>query len=96
MDSDKPLAAMSWMQRLKRLFAIDIETCPVCGGQLRSIACVEEPARATASCLRLMPYGQTAQALSPALIAKIRGHIRTRDELASLDARGPGGRIQTE
>ena len=27
-DSDKPPAPMSWMQRLKRLFAIDIETCP--------------------------------------------------------------------
>jgi len=27
------------MQRLKRVFAIDIETCPVCGGTLRVIAC---------------------------------------------------------
>jgi hypothetical protein len=35
---------MSWAQRLKRVFAIDIETCPDCGGQLRVIACVEEPA----------------------------------------------------
>jgi hypothetical protein len=43
-DSDKPLAPMSWMQRLKRVFAIDIETCPDCGGQLRVIASVEEPA----------------------------------------------------
>ena len=34
---------MSWMQRLKRVFAIDIETCPDCGGQLRIIACIEEP-----------------------------------------------------
>ena len=38
-DSDKPLAPMSWMQRLKRVFAIDIETCPDCGGKLRVIAC---------------------------------------------------------
>ena len=44
MDSDKPLAPMSWMQRLKRVFAIDIETCPDCGGKLRVIASVEEPA----------------------------------------------------
>ena len=28
---------------LKRVFAIDIETCPECGGQLRVIACIEEP-----------------------------------------------------
>ncbi len=44
LDSDKPLAPMSWMQRLKRVFAIDIETCPDCAGKLRVIACVEEPA----------------------------------------------------
>lgn len=44
MDSDKPLAPMSWMQRLKRVFAIDIESCPDCGGKLRVIACIEEPA----------------------------------------------------
>jgi hypothetical protein len=44
MDSDKPLAPMSWAQRLKRVFAIDIESCPDCGGTLRVIACIEEPA----------------------------------------------------
>ena len=27
-DADHPPAPMSWMQRLKRVFAIDIETCP--------------------------------------------------------------------
>ena len=43
MDSDKPRAPMSWMQRLKRVFAIDIETCPDCGGTLRVIACIEDP-----------------------------------------------------
>ncbi len=29
--------------RLKRVFAIEIETCPLCGGKLRVIACIEEP-----------------------------------------------------
>ena len=38
-DRDQPVAPMSWMQRLKRVFAIDIETCPHCGGTLRVIAC---------------------------------------------------------
>jgi len=40
---DKPMAPMTWMQRLKRVFAIDIETCPKCGGKLRVIACIEDP-----------------------------------------------------
>ena len=40
---DKPVAPMSWMQRLTRVFAIDIETCPECGGKLRVIACIEDP-----------------------------------------------------
>jgi hypothetical protein len=31
-------------QRLKRVFAIDIETCRECGGELRVIASIEEPA----------------------------------------------------
>ena len=30
------------MQRLKRVFAIDIETCPECGGKLRVIACIDD------------------------------------------------------
>ena len=34
---------MSWMQRLKRVFHIDIEHCGVCGGTLRVIACIETP-----------------------------------------------------
>ncbi len=33
----------TWMQRLKRVFAIDIETCRRCGGRLKVIASIEEP-----------------------------------------------------
>ena len=40
---DKPLAPMTWMRRPKRVFAIDIETCPKCGGKLRVIARIENP-----------------------------------------------------
>ena len=36
--------AMSWMQRLKRVFAIEIETCRRCGGKLKVIASIEDPA----------------------------------------------------
>ena len=33
---------MTWAQRLKRVFAIDIERCQRCGGRLRVIASIEE------------------------------------------------------
>lgn len=35
--------AMSWAQRLKRVFNIDIETCEQCQGPVKVIACVEDP-----------------------------------------------------
>ena len=34
---------MTWAQRLKRVFRIDIETCRTCGGQVRIIACIDDP-----------------------------------------------------
>ena len=49
-------AAMTWAQRLKRVFGIDIETCPACGGAVRimpkalamlagqALACIEDAA----------------------------------------------------
>jgi hypothetical protein len=36
-------APMTWAQRLKRVFNIDVETCRACGGALRIIACIEDP-----------------------------------------------------
>lgn len=36
-------AAMTWAQRLKRVFGIDIQTCAACGGAVRVIACIEDP-----------------------------------------------------
>ena len=36
-------AAMTWAQRLKRVFNIDIETCKDCGGHVKIIACIEDP-----------------------------------------------------
>ena len=35
---------MRWAQLLKRVFDIDIERCALCGGQLKLIAAIEEPA----------------------------------------------------
>jgi hypothetical protein len=34
---------MTWAQRVKRVFNIDIETRPACGGAVRIIACIEDP-----------------------------------------------------
>ena len=36
--------AMRWAQRLKRVFGIEIETCEQCGGRVRVIASIEDPA----------------------------------------------------
>ena len=35
---------MTWAQRLKRVFQIDIETCEKCQGPVRIVACIEDPA----------------------------------------------------
>ena len=35
-------AAMTWAQRLKRVFSIDIEVCGRCGGSVRVIASIED------------------------------------------------------
>jgi hypothetical protein len=36
--------AMNWAKRLKRVFGVEIEGCARCGGKLRIIASIEEPA----------------------------------------------------
>ena len=46
MDSRTPAErhrAMSWAQRLKRVFQLDLSSGEGCGGQVRVIACVEDP-----------------------------------------------------
>ena len=35
--------SMTWAQRLKRVFGIDVSTCIHCGGAVRIVACIEEP-----------------------------------------------------
>jgi len=47
-EAEQPTAAerrasMTWAQRLKRVFNIDIEICPTCGGSARIVACIEDP-----------------------------------------------------
>jgi hypothetical protein len=45
--------SLTWAQRLKRVFAIDIEVCRRCGGRLPMIASIEDPAARRASLFRL-------------------------------------------
>ena len=46
-------AAMRWAKRLKRVFQIDVETCPKCGGTVTVIACIEDPPAQAMEALRL-------------------------------------------
>ena len=36
--------SMNWMQRLKPVFGIDIETCARCGAKVKVMASIEAPA----------------------------------------------------
>ncbi|WP_249351827.1 transposase [Pseudomonas asiatica] len=40
---DEKRRSMTWAQRLKRVFGIDVETCVHCGGRVKIVASVEEP-----------------------------------------------------
>jgi len=54
---------MSWSQRLKRVFEIDIETCQQCGGHLRVIASIEQAAVIE----RILDHlGHTVEPIDPA------------------------------
>ena len=83
--ADEPASArhvaMTWAQRLKRVFKIDIETCDHCGGALKVIASIEDPAvikqtfkhldrRAEAATPTFRPFARAPpQARLPGLLA---------------------------
>jgi hypothetical protein len=56
---------MSWAQRLKRVFAIEIERCVSCGGRLEVIASIEEPALIERILEHLQQRAQADQAPLP-------------------------------
>jgi hypothetical protein len=71
-------AAMTWAQRLKRVFNIDIETCRECGGAMKVIACIEDPVvirqildhlkrKAQVSETRALPESRAPPAVHPGL-----------------------------
>lgn len=43
-EDAKPIAPMTWMQRLRRVFEIDLRHCPRCGSAVRVIAAITDPA----------------------------------------------------
>jgi hypothetical protein len=65
--------AMNWARRLKRVFGVEIEDCARCGGKLRLIASIEEPAVIA----RILAHLEKT------------GGDEFRPELASLAARAP-------
>ena len=66
---------MSWARLLKRVFDIDVEHCPNCGGALKIIACPESRRRAAIE--------------DPPVIVKILSHLGlpTRAALPSSSSR---------
>ena len=63
-------AAMTWASRLKRVFAIDIETCSQCGGAVKIIACIEDK---TTIDKILTHLGMHSSQIEPTLLPENRG-----------------------
>ena len=53
---------MTWAQRLKRVFGIDVETCVHCGGKVKIVASVEEPQAIHATLAHFEKHGVREQA----------------------------------
>ncbi len=53
---------MTWAQRLKRVFNIDVTTCTHCGGSVRIVASIEEPAAIRAILAHFAKRGALEQA----------------------------------
>jgi hypothetical protein len=54
--------SMTWAQRLKRVFNIDVTTCAHCGGAVRIVASIEEPAAIRAILDHFEKHGAREQA----------------------------------
>ena len=69
------IRSMTWMQRLKRVFNIDIETCERCSGQVKIIASIEDPAVIDIILAHLKGKGPSAEL---ALVPEGRGPPQAR------------------
>ena len=54
--------AMSWAQRLKRVFSIDVTACVHCGGTVRIVASIEEPTAIRAILAHFEKHGAREEA----------------------------------
>ena len=54
--------AMTWAQRLKRVFGIDVNTCVHCGGTVRIVATIEDPTAIRAILAHLSKHGALEEA----------------------------------
>jgi len=54
--------SMTWAQRLKRVFNIDVTTCVHCGGAVRILASIEEPAAIRAILAHFAKHGALEEA----------------------------------
>lgn len=54
---------MTWAQRLKREFNIDIEVCDICGKKVKVIACIEDPVVIKQILTHLNEKSQATQAI---------------------------------
>ena len=59
---DEKRRSMTWTQRLKRVFGIDVSTCGHCGGTLRIVASIEEPTAIRAILAHFAEHGVLEQA----------------------------------
>ena len=58
-------ASMTWAQRLKRVFNIDINVCEACGGAVKVIACIEDQGVINQILLHLQLVPQSTQVSLP-------------------------------
>lgn len=91
--------AMSWAQRLKRVFSIDVTACVHCGGTVRIVASIEEPTAIRAILAHFEKHGAreeahyrpAARAASASRVTICRLHSRRRNRNPSRCGHDPQG-----
>ena len=81
-----PSMAITWMQRLKRVFNIDIEICEKCRGQVKVAAPAHPCARGINASLHVIACVE-----DPVAIEKILKHLKEK-AVSDNTARPPPGR----
>ena len=66
---------MRWAKRLKRVFQVDVETCPKCGGTVQIIACTRDSFTPGLLALQANRPCVRACAEDPPVIERILTHL---------------------